>query len=162
MSKTIQLFTGRGVNHAFLAWQDPHLGWVVLGANANGITLDTWSNFSAKRYVPALFRPKDGLPTLWTGLEKLRNDLNAKYNYGGLLGMSVVEIAHHFHHDMRNPWSRDWELFCSQFATEVIRGSGYQLLAKQYANTIDPHEAMHVLASAPMFFQVDPRICASS
>ena len=149
----IQLFTGRGVNHAFLCWQDEHLGWVVLGANENGVTLDTWEQFTRTRTVPALFRPKDGMPTLWAGLVSLRNKLNEKYSLSGLVGMGVVELARAYGHEIPNPFAKDGHTFCSQFCADVVRRAGYPVLGNLVSTSIDPHEMMHAIATDPYFIQ---------
>ena len=149
----IQLFTGRGVNHAFLAWQDEHLGWVVLGANENGVTLDDWANFTKTRTVPALFRPRDGKPDLWVGLSALRDKLNEKYSLSGLIGMGVVELARAYGHQIANPFARNGHTFCSQFCADVLRASGYPILGDLVSSSIDPHEMMHAIAADADFIQ---------
>ncbi len=152
LPRLIRIFTGGAVNHAFLCWEDSTLGWVVLGANTNGVTLDTWSNFTATRKVPAIFKPVNG--TLRTGLRALKESINAKYSTAGLVGMSVVEIARHlFNQRVANPLDVRGELFCSQFATMVIRASGYEFLPEWAADTIDPQEMMHELARRADFIQ---------
>lgn len=136
LARAILWFTGGNVNHAFLAWEDAHLGWVVLGANENGVTLDTLDNFKKGRSIVHTYRPING--TLWSGLEKLRADLNVRYNIGGLAGMSIVELARRFHQSIPNPGNNRKELFCSEFAIEVIRAAHYSILTNYIASTVDP------------------------
>lgn len=154
--EAIQVFTGKGVNHAFLCWEDAHLGWEALGANSNGVTPDVWSNFVKSRYVPAIFRPRDGLPTLWEGLEKLKAKLNEEYDFRGLLSMSIVELARHYGKEIPNPGATPGKTFCSQFTMDIIRAAGFVLLADRLSSTIDPHEEMHAIASDPDFVQEAP------
>jgi hypothetical protein len=151
LPRLILYFTKGSVNHAFLTWRDEHLGWVVLGANGNGVTLDTWANFTKTRTVPAVYKPATG--SLWFGLETLRNDINAKYNIPALVGMSVVEIASHvFKQNIDNPLDVDYhDMFCSEFAVMVIRASGFTLFQRQPADTVDPQSLMTELSSRKDF-----------
>ena len=151
-SVLIQLFTARGVNHAFLMWEDAHLGWLVLGANQNGVTTDSWDNFKKTRRVPALFKPATGV-SFWYGLAKLRDKLNEKYDLKGLLGMSVVEVARAHSRYIGNPLANAHATFCSQFCVDVMRAAGYEVLGTQPSNTIDPHELMHWMSQCPEFVQ---------
>ena len=153
LPRLIRLMTGGEVNHAFLLWTDEHLGWVVLGANKNGVTLDTWKNFTKIRTVPAIFKPATG--SLWLGLEKLRDDINAQYNTAALVGMSVVEIASHvFHKNISNPLDVDYhDVFCSEFATMVIRVSGFGVLPALAPDAVDPQTLMHELVRRTDFTQ---------
>lgn len=151
LPRLILYFTKGTVNHAFLTWQDEHLGWVVLGANGNGVTLDTWGNFTKTRTVPAVFRPVAG--DLWKGLELLRDDINTRYDIPALVGMSVVEIASHvFKQNINNPLDVDYhDVFCSEFATMVVRASGFDFLSSQPADTIDPQLMMETLSKRTDF-----------
>lgn len=155
LPKLIRVFAGGAVNHAFLAWQDLHLGWVVLGANVNGVTLDTWSNFVKTRRVPAIFRAANPAQSLWLGLGALRNDINARYDTRALVGMGLVEIARRvFDSKIANPFDDNrTEVFCSEFATMVIRGSGFKFLPDYAPDTIDPQQMMHELARRSDFVQ---------
>lgn len=160
LGRVIRYLTGGSVNHAFLLWEDAHLGWVVLGANENGITLDTLTNFRATRTIEATVRPIVG--TLWNGLTALRNDLNEKYNLSGLVGMSVVEIARAFGREPHaNPLSNRSELFCSQFAVEVIRAAGITLLPQTPSSVVDPQMLMSTLAADRRFMGEDVGACDS-
>ena len=147
----IQLFTGRGVNHAFFAWEDPHIGWLALGANANGVTVDAWHTFTQNRYVPALFSERYE-QHLWDGLAKLRDKLNEKYAFLALAGMSIVEIARVHQKFIANPLPQWHATFCSQFVVDVMRAALYEVLGNQPSNTIDPRQLMHWMAGQPDLF----------
>lgn len=156
LPKLIRIFTGGRVNHAFLCWDDMHLGWVVLGANANGVTLDTWGNFTKSRMVAAIFKPANPAFSLWHGLMALKNDINAKYDAVGLVGMGAVEIARRFfNRNVSNLLDREakGKVFCSMFTTMVIRKAGIRLLPDQNADTVDPQELMHELVRRSDFVQ---------
>jgi len=164
LSRCIQIATGRRVNHSFFIWQDEHLGWVTLGANANGVTLETWQNFAKTREVIAMFRPRDGMPSLWIGLDALKNEIDERYDYLGLGGMMWVEIQRARGKNVDNPGSKisEWfdpkhkKTFCSQLQAAVIRRTGYQLLGGRLARTIDPGEEMHFIAGDGDFAQFPP------
>lgn len=150
----IRAFTGGNVNHAFLAWQDANLGWVVLGANDNGLTMDAIANFQKTRTIAGLFRPKNS--TLWSGLEALKQNLNVKYNFSGLVGMTGVELARKLlHWNAPNLLDDKERLFCSEFTVDVLRASGYPVLTKQQAATVDPAELMAALIIRTDFERTD-------
>ncbi len=146
LQSLIRVFTNGVTNHSFLTWQDAHLGWLVIGANQNGVTVDTWTNFTKSRKIQAIFKPVRG--SLWDGLEKLKDELNEKYDIGALVGMSIVEIADRwFHTSVRNPLDFDSrEVFCSEFQTQVIRAAGFEFLPNQWANTVSPQDAYNELS----------------
>jgi hypothetical protein len=155
----IRLFSGTlasgGVNHMFLCWQDARFGWVTLGANANGITLIPWEQFTTKRKVIAMFRPKDSNLDLWKGLEQLRYEINEKYNYPAIVGVGMVRIAEFLlHKKFPNVLDKNkHELFCSEFATMVIRKAGFEFLDAVPQDEIKPQDALHELARRVDFVQ---------
>jgi hypothetical protein len=156
VGRAIRLFTGGTVNHAFLAWKDEHLGWICLGANGNGITPDTFENLNQTTEILVFVRPTNERKSLWAGLADLRDELNRKYNFSGIAGMAVVEIARHFGKHIDNPFSHNGEYFCSQFATEVVRRSGYDLKNSDPSNTIDPQEMCKALQDDISFISFTP------
>lgn len=146
-------FTSRGrdipasdrVNHAAL-YTEREEGPCVLGANENGVTWDTLENFLKGREVVAVFSPRDPARTLWGGFAMLRDDLNERYNFGGLAGMAAVEIAREvFHRAIANPFDQKDRIFCSEFSVEVIRASGFTMLPGIEASAIDPQQEMAAL-----------------
>ena len=132
----IRRFTGGDVNHAFLKWLDPTFGtWLTLGANANGLTIETLSKFPDKIMHVYEF-PSPGLVK---GLRAKANLLNSPYDYAGLIGMSLVEINDHLLERMvANPTLDYHKLFCSEYVTEVIRASGINILPKWLPGSVDP------------------------
>jgi len=139
----------------FLCWQDARFGWVTLGANSNGITLIPWKQFTVKRKVIALFKPRNPDFDLWLGLKQLQYDINAKYNYPAIIGVGVVRVAEFLLHK-KYPNLLDTnqhELFCSEFATLVIRKSGMLFLSATPADEIKPQDALHELARRVDFVQ---------
>ncbi len=156
ISDLIMLFTDGPVSHAFLLWRDPHMGCVCLGANPNGVTLDVLEDFERDRVIVKVARPVKG--SLWPGLEALRNDLNERYNIGGVIGMSVVEIARRVFHDRvtANPLSRTGELFCSQFVLEVIIAAKLPISEELNPSTTDPSQLMRALEADDSFEMMDP------
>ena len=156
----IRLFSGTyasgGVNHMFLAWEDKHLGWVTLGANSNGVTLVPWAKFTEKRKVVALFKPANPACSLWTGLKKLEIDINAGYSYLAITGIGLMGIAGVLFREKArsNPLDLDKaELFCSEFASQVIRKAGFNFLPQFAADMIKPQDALHELARRQDFVQ---------
>lgn len=157
IGEVIREFEDSPANHAFLAYEDTHTGWRALGANLNGVTEDSWDNFVRSRKVLGLWRPRNP-PALWVGLTKLKDDLNEKYSIAGLVGMSVVEVAARlFHYHVRNLLGDLFrhELFCSQFAAEIIRASGYVFAGEQPADTIDPGEILSMLPRDGRFVAIE-------
>ena len=154
-------FAGGGVNHMFLCWQDPHLGWVTLGANANGVTLIPWAQFTAKRAVIAIFKPHDPALSLRTGLENLKSTINAAYNYPAIVGLGLTEVADFLlrrQHPNRLDLNTN-EQFCSEFASRVIRQSGFSFLPALRADLIKPQDALHALARRGDFVQREIPTC---
>jgi hypothetical protein len=145
----IRKATGGSVNHAFLLWEDPQVGWVTLGANEDGVSRMLWGEFTLTRTVPAIFMPTDPAKSLWAGLEALKAEIGAKYNIPALVGMSIVEVAAHlFHERVDNPLDfNKREVFCSEFQAQVIRASGFRYFPNQPADTIDPEEGLAELSN---------------
>lgn len=163
LARLIDLFTGAGiggVSHAFLLWNDEHLGWLTLGANDNGLTVVAWDNFVQNHTVAGIFRPRTGFPSLWDGLEVLKSKLNEQYNYPGLVGMSIVEVAAFFHKNVHNPLSVGDKEFCSEFSTEVVRAAGFPILADRLADSISPAEEMRAIDRDSRFVEEPPPIVA--
>lgn len=134
--------------HAFFYYTDEHYGPVCLGAEGNGVIVQSLANFIKEHTILALYRPKGNLPLLWA--DDLASKLDEHYNLGGLVGMSFVEIMRRLHHSVRNPTSNRKEVFCSELTIAVIR-EHYDLLAGRDANTIPPQEERFALYTHPSF-----------
>jgi len=127
LGDAIRFFTGGDVNHAFLGWNDPHFGIpVALGANPNGLTLSPYERFlKPPEQVMCVFEPP---ASLWPGIRALAPMLDTPYDYGGLVGMSMVELVHRaLRRWIPNPW-RSKLMFCSEYVRWVLKLSG-----------LDPH-----------------------
>jgi hypothetical protein len=123
VGEAIRSFTGGRVNHAFLAWKDPQFQIAVaLGANPNGLTLSPYANFlRPPEQVVCVFRPA---LSLWPGIRALASLLDTPYDYGGLVGMSVVELVHRWYRRwLPNPWPSKC-MFCSEYVRRVLKISG--------------------------------------
>lgn len=154
LGSLIRFFTGGTVNHSFLLYKDPHLGWMTVGANANGVTYIPLNAFMQGRTIEALFLPLRG--SLWDGLNKMKDDINKRYNYFGIVGESVITLAHRWFHDytLHNALSDPARLYCSEFTVDVIRACGIPILNGSPDNTIDPNEEMEALENSRDFASV--------
>jgi hypothetical protein len=150
----ITVFTGGTVNHAFTLYYDTHLGWMTLGANSNGVTYQPLGTFLKSHKIVAIFAPKKG--TLWPGLNKIKEDIDKRYNYTGLLGETIVSVAHRLFHEysVHNALSDPNRLFCSQFEADLIRANGYAFLAQYPDDAIDPSLEMSALENHEDFWSV--------
>jgi len=153
----IRKFTGGDVNHALLIWRDPTFNcWLTLGANANGLTIETLKNF--KDQIIHLYAPEPGATGLIVGLQVWANWLNCPYDYAGLIGMSVVEASRLIaHRTVVNPTLTPHHLFCSEYVKNVIHDSGYvNVLGGQPAGSVDPFELSDALGHTLPFAEYDP------
>jgi hypothetical protein len=152
-SATIRWFTGGTVSHAFLLYNDSHLGWLTIGANSNGVTYQPLEQFKRARLIVKLFEPVEETMSLWTGLARMRDFIDAGFNLSGLIGMSMVEIATHWLHQTapRNWLSDPHRVFCSQMCVTILRHSGFDLLPGRDPDTIDPSTLMAAVIADPHF-----------
>lgn len=135
LGAAIRGFEGEDVSHALLGWDDPN--WetrLILGANANGLTIDPAENFKDK------IEWWDTDLDLWVGLVKLRYLLNTPYDYQGIFGMAVFELRKRFGTRLilNSPTEHDVRMFCSKFVIDVINNSGFWLLPEFEPGSVDP------------------------
>lgn len=116
---TIRKFTGGEVNHTFLLYfDDDWQTWVTIGANLNGITMIPLNQFIPYHDIKYIFEPQFDL---WEGARTLSGDIDKKYNYFGLFGMSFVKIAQKFgNKNPHNFLSNGKDEFCSEWIAQII------------------------------------------
>lgn len=153
LGAVIQAFTGGDVNHALIIYRDPVFDIdMTLGANPNGLTKEPLRDFVGN--IVHVYYPNSG-PGLLGGLRMYVDLLNAPYDYKGLFGMSMVEVAHQLGvMRFKNPGLDAHKLFCSEYCTMVCRASGYNELPDVPAGSVDPAELSRALAADSRFTEV--------
>ena len=144
----------KGATHAFLLYHDDKLGWRTLGANSDGVSYISLKQFLATREIVALFLPRTGSPgSLWDGLAVMRKDIGLPYDYSGVVGMAMVEVAYHWFHDRdaKNPLAERRALFCSEFLLDWVRASGFAVLKGVPVAAVDPERLETALRCSASF-----------
>lgn len=148
LSRGIRWFTRGKVSHAFFLFYSPEWAcWLAVGANANGITIETLAQF-LKRGNTVVYAFQPLTVNLWDGLRKHVSDLNKSYNYTGLFGMAFVELSQLvLKRSAANRLSNKAELFCSEWMDMVLGdtfppGNWY---SHQNADTVAPEALSKVL-----------------
>jgi hypothetical protein len=123
LGRLIRFFTGGDSNHAFIIyWDEIWSNWLVVGANSNGLTVDSLEVFKKSHIITHIFRAIAF--DLGEGLHKHVDDLNTRYNYTGLLGMSFVKIHEKVSKKVgKNPTDAENRLFCSEWVNQIIKSS---------------------------------------
>lgn len=144
----IRKFTGGDVNHCLFIFRDDVFNtWLTLGANLNGLTIETLATFSDK--IIDIWEPKEG--SFSVGLQKYAYLLNTPYDVSGLIGMSVVEVAERIAHlRIHNPFLNDKELFCSEFGKMVCVASSYNV-GDMLPGSTDPNELDTAIKISDLF-----------
>lgn len=119
-SRVIEWFT-KGPSHAALVyWSSTFQCWIQLGSEANG-----WIEIPLR--VPdiyRLYRPPEGVD-LWKGVRANVDQLGSWYDYGGLVGMSVVMVMWRwFKLKVKNPLQSKKMWFCSEAVAKIYNDSG--------------------------------------
>lgn len=137
LSRTIRWFTGGDVTHAvFIAKLPPLDGYWTLGANANGLTWESLDRFQfTGDTIPYIYRA-DGI---WDGIIEYEAWINEPYDYAGLFGMSWVEMIYRLTGKyVLNPTTDRRAIFCSAYATLVLRVKHPEVLGSTDARSVDP------------------------
>jgi hypothetical protein len=119
-SHVISWFTGDGPSHAALVYRDPIFGLVQLGSEAGGWMLMPATEPRRVYRLPGV--------DLRVGMLAERHMLGCGYDFGGLLGMSVVMVAWRWlKMKVRNPTGSRLAWFCSEAVACICRASGMTL-----------------------------------
>jgi hypothetical protein len=123
---------------------------MVLGENANGLTQQPASTFKPR--IVQLYQPKFDL---WAALFTHMSQIDTGYDYAGLFGMILVELARRAHwHRAANPFASKRRAWCSEFVTEVLQSVQPALLAYTLLTpaTVDPWELKELVDKDAAYF----------
>lgn len=144
-SRLIRWFTGSSVSHAWLVYDDAFFGEdMVIEATEVGFRLIPLANFKAEgNDVVAVVEPKSPLDV---GLRAARTWIGESYDFGGLLGASVVILGRWLKRKWRNPLDSPRSMFCSEAVVMVLQASSYPGAEKLDPSATTPQDLLNFLA----------------
>lgn len=121
VSALIRWITKSQVSHAWLLYRDTDFELdMVMESHELGFRLIPYEKFKLHNRVVQVLDP-DVDPT--PGLKLLAHSLGDVYDYGGLLGMSVVLLGRWFKRKWRNPLQSPKHMFCSEAIVVALQAS---------------------------------------
>lgn len=112
VSWIVRRFTKSEASHCFfLYWDDDFECDMVLESHELGFRLITWKRFVQKNRIIALVEPAHPLDK---GFLRLGEWVGSVYDFGGLIGQSVVQFGRFLQRKWRNPFRSSRAMFCSE------------------------------------------------
>jgi hypothetical protein len=123
VSWLVRNFTKSEASHCFfLYWDDDFECDMVIEAHELGFRLITWKRFVKKNRIVALVEPAHSLDT---GFAKLGEWVGSVYDFGGLIGQSVVLFGRFLSRKWRNPLKSSRSMFCSESVARCMQWAGH-------------------------------------
>lgn len=143
IGKAIRFFTRQEASHAFMAWDDPNLGRMVMEAAFDGFHIRPWDVALKGTRIVALIEPKG------KGADKLLGAcarwLGEPYDYPGLLGMTVTMIGRWFKQNWRNPAGGSKPMYCSEAIATGLQEVKYPGAEKLIPSETTPQDLLDFL-----------------
>ena len=112
VSWIVRSFTKSEASHCFfLYWDDDFECDMVLESHELGFRLITWKRFVKKNRIVELVEPAHPLDK---GFLRLGEWVGSVYDFGGLIGQSVVQFGRFLQRKWRNPFRSSRAMFCSE------------------------------------------------
>lgn len=143
----IRVFDRSDVSHCFFL-VDVDGRDMVIGADGNGFVMQSYRRFLDGRTVVDLFGSEVLGMDLDRGRDFLLDSLDEGYDYEGLAGMLVVEVARFFRRRVRNPFGSASKMFCSEAGAEMLQHIGFRGAAGLDAHSTSPGMLRDFLANA--------------
>ncbi len=141
LSWFIRKVTGSKVSHAFFVYHDQDFDIeMVMEAHELGFRLTPFDHFKTKNQLVGLFVP---VTPIDVGLKYVATRyLGTTYDYGGLLGESVVMLGRWLKRKWKNPLRGSKNVFCSEAVCIAMQKSpGYEEF-KEDSDSVDPQTLM--------------------
>lgn len=112
VSWLVRRITGSECSHSFFVYWDQDFQCdMVIEAHELGFRLISWPRFVKKNRIVAVVEPTHSLDS---GFLKLGAWVGSAYDFGGLIGQSVVQLGHFLQRKWRNPFRSSRAMFCSE------------------------------------------------
>jgi hypothetical protein len=123
VSWLVRNLTKSEASHAFFVyWDDDFERDMVLEAHELGFRLITWERFTKKNRIVALVEPSYSLDK---GFKELGEWVGSMYDFGGLIGQSVVQFGRFLQRKWRNPFHSSHAMFCSESIARCMEWAGH-------------------------------------
>jgi hypothetical protein len=123
VSWLVRNFTKSEASHSFfLYWDDDFECDMVIEAHELGFRLITWQRFVKKNRIVALVEPSHSLDK---GFARLGEWVGSAYDFGGLIGQSVVQFGRFLQRKWRNPFRSSRSMFCSESIARCMQWAGH-------------------------------------
>lgn len=123
VSWLVRNFTKSEASHSFfLYWDDDFECDMVIEAHELGFRLITWKRFVKKNRIVALVEPAHSLDK---GFARLGEWVGSAYDFGGLIGQSVVQFGRFLQRKWRNPFRSSRSMFCSESIARCMQWAGH-------------------------------------
>jgi hypothetical protein len=123
VSWLVRNFTKSEVSHSFFVyWDDDFECDMVIEAHELGFRLITWKRFVKKNRIVALVEPAHSLDK---GFARLGEWVGSAYDFGGLIGQSVVQFGRFLQRKWRNPFRSSRSMFCSESIARCMQWAGH-------------------------------------
>lgn len=123
LSRVIRWFTDAAVSHAWVLYYDEDFDCdCVLEFTEGGCRITTYASFQKKNKIVKVWTPQCSIRT---GFTKMREWLDAGYDYLGLFGMIWVQLGRWLHRKWKNPWASSKKAFCSEGVARVLLYANY-------------------------------------
>lgn len=141
VSWLVRTVTGSKVSHAFFVYDDVDFGMqMVMEAHELGFRLTPFEHFKKKNKLVALFTP---VKPIDIGLKFVaQRYLGTMYDYGGLIGETVVMLGRWLKRKWKNPLRGSKNVFCSEAVCIAMQKSpGYEDFQED-PDSVDPQTLM--------------------
>lgn len=144
LSKTIRFFTRAKVSHvAFTYYDSLFEREMVIEAITAGFHVRTVDKLLKESIIVDSFEIKDEA----AALKVLGDWLCTPYDFGGLIGEAIVQIAKIFKRRIKNPLSSGKALFCSEAGAHLLQKLGVPGSEVLDPSTTDPQTLLDFLNS---------------
>jgi hypothetical protein len=123
ISRAIRWFTDSPVSHAWvLYWDEDFDCDCVLEFTEGGCRIKTYESFKKANKIVKVWTPQCSLNL---GFVKMREWLEAGYDYLGLFGMAWVALGRWLKRKWKNPWAGSKKAFCSEGVARLLLYASY-------------------------------------
>ncbi len=141
VSWVVRKVTGSKCSHAWFLYYDQDLEMtMVMEAHELGFRLIPFERFTKYNKLVAIFRPPKPIDQ---GLRVVaKRYLSTTYDFGGLIGMTVVRLGQWFRVKWKNPFRGAKSVFCSEAVCIAMKeSSGYEDFDED-PDSVDPQTLM--------------------
>lgn len=143
ISKLIRWLTKSKASHTWLMFYDKVFDTpLVMEATTEGLRLIPYDIFVTHNEIVDVINPGVDLTP---GLRALTPILGSRYDFSGLLGMTIVLVGRWFKRKWRNPCHSTSTMFCSEFVVRVLQASGDTRTASTEADMTSPQDLYNLL-----------------